>query len=77
MVLDSSTLTVELVVDDPLGLSLSAVEAALNGLADRSRARSTLGQTGGVAEHVGFGGGGECGRVFGGRGDRTLKSKPL
>lgn len=55
VVLDSSTLTVELVVDDPLGLGLGGVEAALSGLADRSRARSTLGQTGGVAEHGGLG----------------------
>lgn len=75
MVLDSSTLTVELIIDDPLGLRLGAVEAALDGLADRGRARSTLGQTGGVAEHGGLsveGSGAESGVE-----DRTLKSKPL
>lgn len=54
MVLDSSTLTVELVVGDPLRLSLGGVETALSSLADRSRARSTLGKAGGVAEHGGW-----------------------
>lgn len=51
MVLDSSTLAVELVVNDPRGLSLGAVEAALGSRADRC---GTLAQAGNVAgEHCG------------------------
>lgn len=61
MVLDSSALAVELVVDDPRGLGLGGVEAALDGLADRGLAsllRGTLREAGCVAgEH---GGGGCC-----------------
>lgn len=51
MVLDSSALAVELVVDDPRGLGFGAVEAALNGRADRGGAsllRGTLGKAGNV-----------------------------
>lgn len=75
--LDSSALAVELVVDDPRGLSLGAVEAALGG--STSLLRGTLREAGNVAsEHGG------CGRgyAWGWRGEvrsvgRTLKSKPL
>lgn len=75
--LHSSALAVELVVDDPRGLSLSAVETALGGSA--SLLRGTLREAGNVArEH------GECGRgyAWGWRGvvrsvSRTLKSKSL
>jgi hypothetical protein len=79
VVLDGSTLAVELVVDDPRGLGLGGVEAALGDRA--SLLRGTLGEAGNVAlsEH-----GGGCGWAAGGllegRGveaRRTLKSEPL
>lgn len=63
VVLDGSTLAVELVVDDPRGLGLGAVEAALGNSA--SLLRGTLRDAGDVArEHCGCrrgyaGGGGE------------------
>lgn len=57
VVLDSSALAVELVVDDPRGLSLGAVEAALGG--STSLLRGTLREAGNVAsEHGG------CGRGY-------------
>lgn len=54
VVLDGSTLTVELVVDDPRGLGLGGVETALGDRA--SLLRSTLGEAGDVAlsEHGGW-----------------------
>lgn len=58
MVLDGSSLAVELVVDDPRRLGLGAVETALDGGADRSGThllRSTLRQATKIAlrEHGG------------------------
>lgn len=53
MVLNGRTLTVELVVDDPGGLGLGAVETALS---DRAEGRSALGQAGNVAGEHGGGG---------------------
>lgn len=54
VVLDGSALTVEIVVDDPRGLSLGAVEATLGGGA--SLLRGTLREAGDVArEHGGRG----------------------
>lgn len=59
--LDGSTLTVELVVDDPRGLGFGGVEAALGDRA--SLLGGTLGEAGNVAlsEH-----GGGCGWAAGG-----------
>jgi hypothetical protein len=58
MVLDSSSLAVEFVVNDPRRLGLGAVETALDGRANRSGThllRSTLGQATKIAlrEHGG------------------------
>jgi len=58
VVLDSSALAVEFVVDDPrgLGLGLGGGEAALDGLANRGRAgllRGTLREAGNVAREHG------------------------
>ena len=53
VVLDSGTLAVEFVVDDPRGLGLGGVEAALGSLADGCR---TLGQASNVAGEHGCGG---------------------
>lgn len=72
MMLDSSTLTVKLVVDDPRGLGLGGVKTALS---SRANWRRALGQTGDVAgEHDG-----RRSVVLKGRGTgrRMLKSKPL
>lgn len=51
MVLDILTLTVELVVDEPVGLGLGAVETALDDVASRSRT-GLLGQAEAEALHV-------------------------
>lgn len=70
MVLDGSTLTVELVVDDPRGLGLGGVEASLGDRA--SLLRGTLGKAGDVAlsEHGGWLWGG-AGGLLGGERSRS------